>query len=80
MGRWLDAPKLPGACLPDPPAPADVGSVDASLQSLADAANPGTTLTTLLATRLPRALATAVAGDDAGTDVAQLPRAARLVM
>lgn len=77
MGRWLDAPKLPGACLPDAPPPADVGAVDDELQDLVAAANPGTTLVSLLARRLPRALATAVAGADAGTDVARLPRDAR---
>ncbi len=77
MGPWLDAPKLPGACLPDPPAPADVGAVDEQLQHLVEVANPGTTLATLLARRLPRALGDAIAGEHAGTDVARLPREAR---
>ncbi len=77
MGAWLDAPKLPGACLPEAPPPADVGAVDDTLQALVEAANPGTTLGTVLARRLPRALATAIAGDAAGADVARLPRAVR---
>ena len=51
--------------------------MDQHLQAHAEAANPGTTLTSLLATRLPRALAAAVAGDDADTDVAHLSRDAR---
>lgn len=74
---WLDAPKLPGACLPDPPTPVDVGAVDETLQRLAEDANPGTQLSTLLATRLPRALAAAIAGDAATTAVDQLPRDVR---
>lgn len=77
MGPWLTAAKLPGACLPDPPAPVDVGTVDDELRALADGANPRTTLATLLTTRLPRALAEVVAGADAGTDVTQLSRGAR---
>ena len=74
---WLDLPKLPGACLPDAPTPVDVGAVDVALQQLAEAANPGTQLATLLTTRLPRALATAIAGDAATTPVDQLSRATR---
>lgn len=77
MGRWLDAPKLPGACLPEAPPPADVGAVDAQLVALADTAGPGATLTTLLTHRLPRTLAVTIAGPDADTDVARLGRQAR---
>ena len=77
MAPWLDAPKLPGACLPDTPPPVDVGTVDATLQRLVEVARPGTTLTTLLTSRLPRALAATVAGESAGTDVAHLSRDTR---
>lgn len=74
MGPWLDAPKLPGACLSDPPPPIDVGTVDDALVAMTESANPGTTLATLLARRLPRTLAEVVAGALGGHDVAHLTR------
>lgn len=75
FAEHLDAPKLPGCCLADPPAAAVVGDVDRDLRDRADR-DPRATLVSALGDRLPRRLARAVA---TGSDVAlgQLPRGDR---
>lgn len=72
----LDAPKLPGTCLADPPPASAPGELDAHLQDLASN-DPRTTVGAALGARLPKRLVAAAAGDDAGTQLGQLPKARR---
>ena len=75
FGEHLDAPKLPGCCLPEPPPAVDASEVDQDLQAAATG-DPRASVATVLAQRLPRRLAQAVAGPD-DRAIGQLPRAAR---
>ena len=71
----LEAPKLPGCCLREPPPAAGAGEVDRDLQSRATG-GPRTALATVLGERLPRRLVRAIttSGD---TAIGQLPRGER---
>ena len=71
----LDAPKLPGCCLRDPPPAAGTGAVDRDLQARASG-DPRSNLTTVVGERLPRRLVRAVTADG-DTAIGQLPRGAR---
>jgi hypothetical protein len=77
FGMHLDAPKLPGACLPDAPPPADVGDVDRTLLAALDAADHNATLGSVLRERLPRRLVDVLAGRDATTAADQVSRDVR---
>lgn len=76
FGPHLDAPKLPGTCLADPPRPTEVGELDRQLADLAQA-QPRSTLGAAAAERLPRRLAGELLAEHGGTPLAQLPRDAR---
>lgn len=72
FGAHLRAPKLPGACLAEPPVPAQPGEVDRELQDRA-ARDPNSSLGAVLSERLPRRLVQAVAGA-VDRPLGQLPR------
>lgn len=73
FAEHLAAPKLPGCCLADPPRPTTAGDLDGVLAQLAEAL-PNRTVEALLGMRLPKRLATAVAGQHAETPAGQLRR------
>lgn len=71
----LAAPKLPGCCLPAPPAATEPGELDRVLGQWA-ATEPRRTVGSLLTDRLPRRLAAAVT-EHPDTALGQLPREQR---
>ncbi|MFT4837611.1 MAG: putative flavoprotein YhiN [Nonlabens sp.] len=77
MGSFLDAPKLPGACLPDTPAPTDTGELDRTLARMLADADRGATLGSVLRPRVARRLIEVLVGDDAALPAGQVPKAVR---
>ena len=72
LAGHLDAPKLPGCCLADPPVPAAPGEVDRDLRQVA-ARDGRVTTTTAVSARVPRRLAQWLVGSREGA-LGQLPR------
>lgn len=76
FAEHLGAPKLPGCCLADPPEAATPDEVDRDLRDLADA-DPRATAAAALASRLPKRLAAAIAGEHADVPMGQVSKAVR---
>ncbi len=75
FAEHLRAPKLPGCCLPAPPAAVEPGELDQSFGQRA-ASDGQSTVGAVLAERLPKRVAASVASQS-DTPLAQLPREAR---